>query len=286
MAGIKNGVLCGTNADFSQFNGPNSTSGESNGLVINGQLWIGSTALNVGQTHINVGSITSPLGTLTIGYSSPNITIDLVGGTTGIDSVAVDTATGGGTNPVLPTGAGLITITGGQYPTGTFGTRVVDINSSAASTIQVLVQQTSAVAATDSTKNGIAHFNSAEFSVDANGFVSLKSGGFIWNDVTTATQTIAVQNGYVTDRGGGVTYTLPATAAFGDEFIITGKSGQWTLAQNANQQINISSSSTTVGVGGSLASTNAGDSVWAVCTTAGASTVWRIFNFVGNITVT
>jgi hypothetical protein len=285
MAGIKNSTLCGNNADFSQFNGPTSTSGPSNGLITNGQLWIGSTALNVGQTHINVGTLTSPLGTLTIGYSSPNITIDLTGGAIAIQEITVDTTTGGGTNPVVPTG-GLITVTGGQYASGTFGTRVVDINSSAASTLQVLVQQTSAVSATNSTKNGVAHFNNAEFTVDSNGFVSLKSGGFVWNDVTTATQTIAVQNGYVTDRGGGVTYTLPATAAFGDEFIITGKSGQWTLSQNANQQISIGSGSTTVGVAGSLASTNAGDSVSAVCTTAGASTIWRIFNFVGNITVT
>ena len=111
------------------------------------------------------------------------------------------------------------------------------------------------------------------------------SGGFKWNDVTTSTQTIAVENGYVTDRGGGVTYTLPATASFGDEFIITGKSGLWTLAQNANQSIAISSQTSTVGITGSLAATNAGDSIWAVCTTAGASTVWRIYNFVGNITV-
>lgn len=154
------------------------------------------------------------------------------------------------------------------------------------STLSINLQRAQAAAATDATKVGVAVFNSAQFSVDANGFVSVIAGGFVWNDITSATQTISVENGYVTDRGGGVTYTLPATASFGDEFIITGKSGLWTLAQNANQQVAIGSASTTVGVGGSLAAANVGDSVWAVCTTAGASTVWRVFNLVGNITVT
>lgn len=75
MAGTKNDTLIGKNADFSQAGGPNATSGETNGLVTNGQLWIGSTALNIGGTHINVGSLTSPDSTVTIGYATPNITL-------------------------------------------------------------------------------------------------------------------------------------------------------------------------------------------------------------------
>lgn len=74
MAGIKNDVLVGKNADFSQAGAPNSTSSENNGLVTDGKMWIGSTVVNAGGTHINVGSITSPNGSLTLGYSSPNIT--------------------------------------------------------------------------------------------------------------------------------------------------------------------------------------------------------------------
>ena len=75
MAGTKNDVLVGKNADFTQVNAPNATTSESNGLITNGQLWIGSTSTNAGGTHINVGTITSPDGSLTIGYSSPNITM-------------------------------------------------------------------------------------------------------------------------------------------------------------------------------------------------------------------
>lgn len=75
-----NEAVFANNADFSGSTDPT----ELNGLRTNGQLWIGSTATNVGGTHVNVGEITSPMGTLTIGYSSPNITIDVAGGSSGI----------------------------------------------------------------------------------------------------------------------------------------------------------------------------------------------------------
>lgn len=168
--GVPGTVVYADNVDF-------TGTGRTNTITTNGQLLIGSTAANAGNNHINVGQITSPSGTITVGYSSPNITLDLSGGSSAIDSIAVDTTTGAGTNPVVPTVAGLVTMTGGQYATGTFGTRVVDINSSAANTLQVLVQQSSAVAATDSTKNGIAHFDSARFTVGASGFVSINGSG-------------------------------------------------------------------------------------------------------------
>jgi len=176
MAGFSNEVVYATNVNFTNLPGSARVSPT---ITTDGQLIIGSTALNAGGTHINIGNITSPLGTLTIGYSTPNITIDLAGGSTGIDSIAVDTTTGAGTNPVVPTAAGLVTISGGQYPTGTFGTRVITIVSDAANQLRVEAQISSAVAATNITKNGLAHFDSALFTVDANGFVSNAGTGFI-----------------------------------------------------------------------------------------------------------
>lgn len=116
--------------------------------------------------------------------------------------------------------------------------------------------------------------------------ISVSSEGFSWNDVTSATQTLAAENGYITDRAGGVTYTLPATGALGDAIKIVGKLGLTTIAQNANQQILIGSSSSTVGVGGSVAGINVGDCIELVCITAGANTVWRAANLVGNWTIT
>ncbi len=93
MAGIDNDVFYGLNADFTGSN----TVLESSGLFTNGQLWIGSTAVNAGNTHINVGTITSPLGTINIGYSSPNITMDITGGALAVEHLTGNT--GGQLNP-------------------------------------------------------------------------------------------------------------------------------------------------------------------------------------------
>ena len=115
--------------------------------------------------------------------------------------------------------------------------------------------------------------------------IAASGGGFTTVDVTSATQTIAISTRYVTNRGGGVTYTLPATATEGDMFKITGSVGLWTIAQNANQSIRIASSTSTVGVGGSVAATNAGDCVTLSATVGGASTVWTAESVIGNLTV-
>jgi len=76
MAGFENDVVYALNADFTKSD--NQAPSSSNGLATNGQLWIGSTAANAGGTHINVGTLTSPNGTLSFGYSSPNITVEVV----------------------------------------------------------------------------------------------------------------------------------------------------------------------------------------------------------------
>jgi hypothetical protein len=73
MSGFDNDVVYAKNADFTQADNQNVS--EANGLATNGQLWIGSTALNAGGTHINVGTLTSPDGSIAIGYSSPNVTL-------------------------------------------------------------------------------------------------------------------------------------------------------------------------------------------------------------------
>ena len=72
MSGFENDVVYAKNADFSQAD--NQAVSEANGLATNGQMWIGTTAVNAGGTHINVGTLTSPDSSLTLGFSSPNIT--------------------------------------------------------------------------------------------------------------------------------------------------------------------------------------------------------------------
>lgn len=114
---------------------------------------------------------------------------------------------------------------------------------------------------------------------------SSASGGFNWIDQTTGTATLVPGTGYITDLAGGVTYTLPATATIGSAFQIVGKTGLWTIAQNANQQILLGAQATTVGTSGSLSSTSHNDSVELVCITGGSSTVWRVIDAQGALTV-
>ena len=121
--------------------------------------------------------------------------------------------------------------------------------------------------------------------VSGNPTISVVGGGFPTTDVTGSTQTLAVNNRYVTNRSGGVTYTLPATASQGEVIKVVGSVGLWTINWTTNQQILIGSVSATV-TSGTLVSTNAGDCVELTCTVAGASTIWRVTNSMGNITYT
>ncbi len=208
--------------------------------------------------------------------------VSFIGSGSGIDSIGVQTTSGTGTDPVLPN-AGVVDFSGALVVAGTVP---VNVSSPSANNAQIEVQTSQAIAAADSTKVGLCNFDSASFGVDADGFVTSLVGGFTWTDVTTSTQSIAVENGYVTDRGANVTYTLPATATLGQEFIIVGKLGLTTITPNANQQLLMGSSSGTVGVTGTLVATNVGDCVTFVCITAGASTVWRASSWVGSWTLT
>lgn len=115
--------------------------------------------------------------------------------------------------------------------------------------------------------------------------ISGTGSGIGWTEVTGTTQAMTADNGYVANNAGVVTFTLPATAAFGTAINVLGKgAGGWAVAQNAGQSIRIGSATTTVGVGGSLASTNAFDSFELICTTA--NTIWTAIGGVqGNLTI-
>lgn len=106
-----------------------------------------------------------------------------------------------------------------------------------------------------------------------------------WTVVTDATDDLEVDNGYFANRGAGVTFTLPATAALGDVISVSSiNAGGWTIAQNAGQTIHIGNQDSTTGVGGSLASTAIGDTVTLVCSVA--NTEFVVISSMGNITVT
>ena len=115
MAGFRNSgtidVMFADNVDFSGATIPSPS------ITTNGQLLIGSTA----APNIKTGTITSPNGTITIGYSSPNITIDLTGGTVAIDSFIPNS----GTSPVVPDGSGSVSLLGSGSITTVGGTNTI-----------------------------------------------------------------------------------------------------------------------------------------------------------------
>lgn len=115
--------------------------------------------------------------------------------------------------------------------------------------------------------------------------ISGTASGIGWTDVTGTSQAMTADNGYTANNAGLVTLTLPATAAYGTGLAVVGKgAGGWTIAQNAGQNIQIGSSSSTVGVGGSVSSTNRFDVVNFVCTTA--NTTWTVISGPqGNLTI-
>lgn len=207
-------------------------------MALNGQLWIGATASNRPDNggHVRLGQLTSPNNTITIGYSAPNITLDISGGSTAIDSVAVQT----GSSPVFPNAAGLITFNGAVVAAGT---NPVRSDGTGANTYALEVQISQAIAATNATNIGLAAFDSADFSVDANGFVTLVASPVLEilggpGITVTGTATSPIINSVVyTDQGGSVsvisdsgsfataaiTLTLPASPDQGDlcEFVAT-----------------------------------------------------------------
>ena len=123
--------------------------------------------------------------------------------------------------------------------------------------------------------------------VSASGSITINATGsasFSWNDVTSGTQALAINQGYITDNGASlVTYTLPTVAALGATISICGKSsGGWSIIENAGQSIIFGSKQTTATTG-SLSSSNANDVVQLLCTVA--NTTFTVLNSVGNLTI-
>lgn len=105
--------------------------------------------------------------------------------------------------------------------------------------------------------------------------ITSSGSGFVWNNVSGTSSSMSPDNGYVANNAGLVTLTLPVTAAFGTAIAIQGfGAGGFIVAQNAGQNIQFGSTSTTIGAGGSLASTNQYDSLQLLCVVA--NTTWTV----------
>lgn len=135
--------------------------------------------------------------------------------------------------------------------------------------------------------------NPAWASVTAGSGISLTAGVNTLSIASTAPFTwaevgvdgaLTVNQGSINTKVALLSMSLPATAAVGTTIVLQGLgAGGWAITQAANQQVILGNQATTLGVGGSLASTNANDSISLVCTTA--DLIWSTFAVIGNITV-
>lgn len=120
----------------------------------------------------------------------------------------IDSATGPGTDPALPTGAGAITISGDAVAAHSVP---IETHSRAANSFNVEVQVGSAVtgAPGDKTAAGIVQFDDTIFTVDADGYVTLVGGGMAIDSFTTDS------SGPVGPDGGG-NVDVTGTSVFSD----------------------------------------------------------------------
>jgi len=138
--------------------------------------------------------------------------------------------------------------------------------------------------------NGVTSSNALMVTInsvtDQLGVDTLPSGARNWTVITGNIGMVA-NNGYIANAAANITLQLPATSAIGDILRVTGINTAlgWTITQNANQQIFFGTSSTTLGVGGSLSSLNIRDSVELVCVVSGASARWNVLSSQGNVTI-
>lgn len=169
--------------------------------------------------------------------------VSLTGGGVAIDSIGVQT----GTNPISPTGAGLVTINGAVVAAGTNPVRT---DGTGANTMAVEVQISQAIAAADDTKIGLSNFSSADFAVAATGFVTLSTTGAaktITGDSggalsPTANNWNLLGSGSITTVGSGSTLTTQLTGLTNHAVLVgAGTTTITNLAVGTNGQVLIGS---------------------------------------------
>jgi fibronectin-binding autotransporter adhesin len=273
----------------------------------NGQVLIGANAADPA-----FATLTSSDSSITFTTGANTLSLQVAGGTT-----TGKTITGQSGGALSPTG-GNWNIFGASTAAGTSPV----VTSGAASTLTVNVQKSQAIAATDATKVGLANFNSTQFTVDANGFVSTSgtgvantitgdSGGALsptagnWNIVglsgsktsgSGSTLTIksppfsqvAASATSVLNSGefvtAAVTRTLPATGGLADgDLVIYYCTTAGALVVTGNTGQTIRIGSAVSSAAGTATSTAIGDSLTLRFDATGVS--WRAVSVVGNWTL-
>jgi hypothetical protein len=115
--------------------------------------------------------------------------------------------------------------------------------------------------------------------------ISSTGSGMAWSVIAVDLDPMVVGNGYICNKVGLLTMTLPATSAIGSVLQVTGINTAvgMRIAQRAGQQIHIGTSATTAGAGGYVESTQIRDSLELVCVVA--DTIWNATSVIGNWTI-
>ncbi len=229
----------------------------------------GNTALGYQAGNIISGNFTTSLGyqalatlqnfvdyTVGIGYQAGSAT---TGNVTSASNIYINSpGIGGGESNTLRIGAG--SGTGNQQLSQAFISGIASVT--VANTNMVTINTTTGQL----------------------GSAAVPTGAFPWA-VTTVDANMVANNGYIANKAGLLTMTLPAAAAVGDMFRITGINNAtgWKIGQVAGQTIHFAGVNTTTGTGGSLASTATRDTVELVCVVA--NTDFNILSSIGNITI-
>jgi hypothetical protein len=230
---------------------------------------------------VNLDSSINVPGSVIVG-NSLTVTGGFVSQGLGIVNISADA----NTNTVnVATGSGVKTLTIGSTNT----TSSVTINTGSGGINVPSFSTAGAVVTTSAGLLSDANASTAGFVLTSNGagsppsFQAAGGGGMTWTEETGATLALAVNNGYILNRGTAITATLPASAAVGDIIGIVGSgSGGWIIAQNSGQTIHFGNQNTTTGAGGSLASTNRYDCLEIICNVTDTDFVVR--SSMGNIT--
>jgi hypothetical protein len=141
---------------------PFSTTGSGN--TVTGKIQLSQAILATDATKVGVAAFDS-----TIFAVDSNGFVTLVGGGAAVEKFALQS----GITPVVPS-FGVVTFNG---VTVSSGTNPVSTKGTGVNTMALQVQISQALAASDGNKIGLANFDSARFTCDANGFVSVNGSG-------------------------------------------------------------------------------------------------------------
>lgn len=172
----------------------------------NGQVLIGATGAAPA-----FASLTSSNNSITFTTGANSLDLTVTAGSVVVEKFALQS----GTTPISPL-AGVVTFNGAVVAAGTNPVRT---DGTGANTMALEVQISQAIAATDATKIGLAAFDSAAFTVDANGFVSTSTTGLLKTLTGNTGGAIApvannintVGTGSITIAGSGSTLTTQLT---------------------------------------------------------------------------